>query len=147
MNGLISAMMVIAVCIVPVTMMAAGWILSGLEQSEPNRYMGFRTKLSMSSPQAWAFANRYCASVWHRWGLWMLAVSAAMVLIIIWAVLADGGSLESVPTLILWTVLGTVSAQVAVMIVSIAAVQKQLRLRFTPDGKPRAVQGRSIGGH
>lgn len=137
MEGLIIAILVVGVCIVPVIIEVAGWILRGMVPSEPNGYVGYRTRMSTSSVEAWNYANSYCGKLWMQIGWKLLLVSVAVVLIAVWAILGSGGTLASASSALLWTVGGVTGGQCLVFLLSIRAVEKKLRQEFNPDGTRR----------
>lgn len=113
--------------IVPVIILAGSSILRTVSESDPNNAVGFRTRLSMSSQEAWSWANLCCARVWKKMGLVMLAASATAMLAFSW--LAGTGLVVFV------TVLS--GLQMLCMVLSILYVQKRLRSMFQPDGTAR----------
>ena len=64
-----SGMWVFMLCmalLLPLSMMAFGKLFLVRPPKEINCVFGYRTRRSMSSPEAWAFAHGFCGRLWLR---------------------------------------------------------------------------------
>lgn len=68
--------------IVPLIVILCGYLLRDHTPKEINGTIGYRTKRSKSSPEAWLFANKLCGDMWIKGGLVSLLPSLILVLII-----------------------------------------------------------------
>lgn len=85
-----------------------------------NWVYGYRTTRSMSSPEAWDYANRRCGEVWVRGGLAVGAISA-LVAALFWQ------KLEAVS-------LRLVCLQLLFLFLTILVVERDLKQRFGGRG-------------
>ena len=80
-NKIMELIYCITALLAPTAILAVGvlWKLS------PPKYRGnglaYRTALSSSSSEAWAFAHRHCSRLWIRIGTILLVLSAAILII------------------------------------------------------------------
>ena len=111
----IALLLLVSTAVVPMLMLLAGWMMRLVADSEPNRAVGFRTRLSMSSSEAWRYANMYLGRKWGVQGLIMLGVSLGAVLVLL---LSFGSSLIVRGAALSWIVVGVTAAQVLWMVFS-----------------------------
>jgi len=64
------------ILIIPILMVIGGAWMKFWPPKDRNSYVGYRTKASMKSQEAWDFAQQYCGKLWLGVGLVMLVVSA-----------------------------------------------------------------------
>ena len=64
--------------IVPFIVILCGYFMKEHTPEEINSIIGYRTKRSMSSPEAWEFANKLCGDMWIKGGLASLVPSLAL---------------------------------------------------------------------
>lgn len=69
--------------LVPGILAAIGILVKRHAPKDINLIYGYRTTLSMKNADTWKFANELCGKLYFRWGLIMLAVSAAVMLLIL----------------------------------------------------------------
>ncbi|MBD5561006.1 MAG: SdpI family protein [Clostridia bacterium] len=127
----IALLLLVSTAVVPMLMLLAGWMMRLVADSEPNRAVGFRTRLSMSSSEAWRYANMYLGRKWGVQGLIMLGVSLGAVLVLL---LSFGSSLIVRGAALSWIVVGVTAAQVLWMVFSCWEAERHLRTVFRPDG-------------
>ncbi|MDD3242938.1 MAG: SdpI family protein [Eubacteriales bacterium] len=116
--------------LLPLMMVVVGTVFIRRPPKTINGWYGYRTALSMSSPEAWAFAHAHCGRVWVRVGAVLLAVSAGVSAVLLFF----SAQAQAMGCLIL------VTAQTVGMILSISPTQRALRQRFsTPkrEGNPQ----------
>lgn len=127
-------MLFFMVCTTPIVIFGAGYVLIGTASGEPNKYVGFRTKLSVTSKEAWQYANETCGRIWKKLGIVLAVVSAACMLL---------SRLSDDVFTWLWVTMILVAVQIACMLITIAVVQHRLRQRFgegKPNGTPTNAQ-------
>ena len=61
--------------IAPAIMIIAGWLMWKHCPKEINNWIGYRTRRSMKSEDAWKFAHEYCGRLW-----WILGWAACLPL-------------------------------------------------------------------
>ena len=66
--------------LVPTAMLLVGRRLRRDPPGEDNPLRGYRTRRSMSSREAWNFAQRYCGGLWVLFGTILLPLTAAAML-------------------------------------------------------------------
>ena len=111
--------MALSVLWVPAAMYFCGHLLKSCADMETNDWIGYRTKRSMQSREAWKFANNYAGDLWKRWSGWMLLGTAAFV-VVLYLLGADAE---------VWGPI-VIGVQVAVMLLTIPVVEKALKKRF-----------------
>lgn len=127
------------VLIVPFVLLLGGYVMRNLD-SDRNPVVGYRTALSMSSPEAWLYANHTCGQLWKRIGLILLCASPAAMGAAL-GVLWPSGLATKRSGLICAVVLLTITGvQIGLMLWSIWQVEKELRRRF---GKNRPLSARA----
>ena len=104
----------LALCI-PLMVMLLGMMMRRM-QTGPSQWIGYRTRRSMQSEQAWAFAQRTAGRLWIIAGAAMLGVSAVLcVLLYQW-----------METAVLYFVL----AQAALTLGSVPLTERALKRKF-----------------
>ena len=113
--------------LVPAAMIIAGRLMWKHCPKEINNWIGYRTKRSMKSEEAWKFAHEYCGKLW-----WILGWAAALPLglvIIPFIVSSD---------LIIGIVGATaVGVQVILLTATIIPTEIALKKNFNDDGTRR----------
>ena len=108
--------------IIPCIMAVSGWIISKHPPKKINYAIGYRTKRSMRSPEAWMFAQTKMGAIWKKVGAIMLiASSAAQIPLLFLSV--DAFSIASLITMF---------AQLAVLLLTIPPIERALKKAF-PD--------------
>ena len=62
--------------LIPLAMVAGGWMMLNHPPKKVNGCYGYRTPRSMKSPESWNFANKYCGKLWFYIGITLLPLSA-----------------------------------------------------------------------
>lgn len=93
---------------------------------EINSIIGYRTKRSMSSPEAWRFANRLCGDMWIKGGFASLIPSLALTIIIC---MLFNNRIGVVASCIIELV------QVALIFLPVHYVEQQLQKKFEDNDK------------
>lgn len=105
---------------IPVFMVAFGWIFTHRPPKEINGVYGYRTRRSTASQEAWDFAHRYIGRIWLYMGMIMTVLSVLAMLILI------GGSKDEIG---LWG--GVLEGiQCVLMMLPILPTEKALKRRF-----------------
>lgn len=113
--------------LIPVTMLGFGIKFSKGPPENINSVFGYRTRRSMKNRDTWEFAHRHCGKIWRTWGLILLPVSVAPMLLTL------GGSED-----VVGTVGGIVcGVQLAVLIGSIFPTERALKMNFDEKGERR----------
>ena len=113
--------------LVPVILVAFGWVFRHRPPGHINGVYGYRTARSMKNQETWDFAHRYCGKLWFRLGLILLPVSVLAMLPVLGA---DTGTVG------LWC--GGVSlVQVIVLVGSMFPVERALKRTFDDFGRKR----------
>ncbi len=134
----------LAVSVIPLVMLLGGRIMALGVPSEPNCFVGYRTALSMSSAEAWNYANRLCGKLWKRISWPLLAVSIAVLFIAAYAAGFDQTEGEGGAGLT-WIIMAISGGQIATLLGSILYVERRLRETFNADGTPRQTPGKQAG--
>lgn len=109
--------------LLPAVMVAFGWLMWKRPPREINPLLGYRTARSMKNQQTWDFAHRHIGKNWVTWGVAALVATVAVLL----AVRADAE----------YVLIGLMTAQLAVLIVSIFPTEAALKKKFDEYGSPR----------
>ena len=123
----IAILLIGSVLIVPLVILLGGYIMRNMG-SDRNNLVGYRTARSMSSPEAWLYANQECGRLWKRLGYILLWASPATMGIVIW--LTGLTNFAAYP----WAILAITGTQIGTMFWSIWQIEKKLRMRFDKDG-------------
>lgn len=84
----ILVMMIFLMELVPLTMLGVGlWFIN--DPPEYGGMIGYRTKTSMKSAEAWAYAHKYVGRLWRVIGIAM-AVSSVLIMVGVYFVFPDG---------------------------------------------------------
>lgn len=90
-----------------------------------NSWCGYRTSRSMKSQETWDFANACLCSLWKRLGAGMTVVSVVLCLIM---------SRTGEKTFSIF-VIGAVTLQTILILLSIKPIEDALKERFNEEGK------------
>ena len=90
-----------------------------------NGVIGYRTKRSMKSQEAWDFAQRYMGSLWKKAGLLMLVPSVAATAFTYRMTEEGIGNVSLV----------LIHVQMVILLVAIYPVEKALKMKFDENGK------------
>ncbi len=110
--------------LIPVVVIVTGRIMWKHYPKNINGLVGYRTSRSMKNMDTWKFANEYCGRLWYKMGLFMLALSILVSVVL----LGTNDSTYSIISLIF------VLVQCVVLIVSIFPVEIALKKMFKEDG-------------
>lgn len=110
--------------LIPGCMLLFGWMFRASPPEKINDWYGYRTKRSKRSPEAWDFAHRFAGKVWQRWGLWTLALSVGVMLLL----------LKGSDTAVALGGLGLMLLQLIPMVAVIPITEKELKKRFDTKG-------------
>lgn len=110
--------------LIPVVVIVTGRIMWKHYPKNINGLVGYRTSRSMKNMDTWKFANEYCGRLWYKMGLFMLALSVFVSVVL----LGTNDSTYSIISLIF------VLVQCVVLIVSIFPVEIALKKMFKEDG-------------
>jgi uncharacterized membrane protein len=119
--------MLIIDLLIPVIMIAFGYLFKRSAPKEINSLFGYRTERSMKSKVAWDFAHAYFARLWIIIGWAMLAPSALVML------LAMGKDIDTVASVGLALCL----LQCVGMLIPIFPTEAALKRNFDDFGSPR----------
>ncbi len=111
----------IIIIIIPVAISIGGFFLKYHMTSDINDTIGYRTEKSMSSKEAWVFANKSCGKLWLAGGIIAFIVSVSLPLLFYTMNGESVGSYVGIVILIL---------QLIAVILSIVKVEKQLDRNF-----------------
>lgn len=92
-----------------------------------NGVIGYRTKRSMKSQEAWDFAQRYMGSLWKKAGILMLVPS------VVATALTYGMTEEGIGNVSLVLI----HVQMVILLVAIYPVEKALKMKFDENGKKK----------
>ena len=110
--------------LIPAVVIVTGRIMWKHYPKNINGLVGYRTSRSMKNMDTWKFANEYCGRLWYKMGLFMLALSILVSVVL----LGTNDSTYSIISLIF------VLVQCVVLIVSIFPVEIALKKMFKEDG-------------
>lgn len=105
---------------VPAVIIICGYIMKKFHSAEPDSTVGYRTARSMSSREAWAFANERCGGLWIKIGLAAAAVSLPFCAAYFFLSKDHGAALMCALMLF----------QTAAMLLPIPRVEKELKEKF-----------------
>lgn len=113
--------------LLPTLLVGLGAVFRTHPPKNINMAYGYRTSRSMKSQESWDFANRYWGNLVFYAGL--VSEGATLAVLAAWYLMAPGqmGNLSLV----------TVSLQMVLLFVSIPLTERQLKIRFDDNGKPR----------
>lgn len=106
-------LLMIWACLIPVLMLVIGIIFQKHAPKEINGFLGYRTRRSMQSQEAWDYANKRMGEIWLALGVILLVVSIPLTLLF-----AENGLTIAM------------IAQVVALIVSIIPVEVELKAKF-----------------
>ena len=105
--------MMLCACLIPVLMLVIGIVFQKHAPKEINGFLGYRTRRSMQSQEAWDYANKRMGEIWLALGVILLVVTIPLTLL-----LGENG------------VAVLVIAQTIALILSIIPVEKELKAKF-----------------
>ena len=97
----------------PILMLVIGIVFQKHAPKEINGFLGYRTRRSMQSQEAWDYANKRMGEIWLALGVILLVVSIPLTLLF-----AENGLTIAM------------IAQVVALIVSIIPVEVELKAKF-----------------
>lgn len=106
-------LMLLGACFVPILMLVIGIVFQKHAPKEINGFIGYRTRRSMQSQEAWDYANKRMGEIWLALGVILLVVSIPLTLLF-----AENGLTIAM------------IAQVVALIVSIIPVEVELKAKF-----------------
>lgn len=110
--------------LIPVVMIANGWMMWKHCSKNINGLMGYRTSRSMKNMDTWKFAHEHCGKLWWKIG-WIILIPSIIVHIPFYR--TDDNTIGAVGGMI-------VTIQVFVLIASIFPTERALKRDFTDDG-------------
>lgn len=110
--------------IIPIVMVIAGRMMWKHCPKHINSMLGYRTTRSMKNMDTWKFANEHCGRLWYKMGLFMLAFSVLVSVLL----LRTNDNTYSMISLIF------VLLQCIILIVSIIPTELALKKMFYEDG-------------
>ena len=116
--------MLICDMITPVVMVIMGRMMWKHCPKHINGIFGYRTTRSMKNMDTWKFANEHCGRLWYKMGLFMLAFSVLVSVLL----LRTNDNTYSMISLIF------VLLQCIILIVSIIPTELALKKMFYEDG-------------
>ena len=114
----LNIMFCICVVIVPIVTVIAGFMMKTKPPKEINDTVGYRTRRSKASQEAWDFANAYCGKVTCIYGVISLIVSIAA-----YCLLTGSAGMKPVSTLLI------IMAVQVVLLIVVAAVPTEMKLK------------------
>lgn len=113
--------------IIPFTMIGFGRYFLKSAPKEINSVFGYRTTMSMKNRDTWVFAHNYCGRLWYIWGMVLLSISIAAMLLVI-------GETENVVGNVVGILCGI---QMIPLVGSIIPTEIALKRTFDKNGKRR----------
>ena len=110
--------------LIPIVMVVLGRMMWKHCPKRINNIVGYRTTRSMKNMDTWRFANEYCGRLWYKMGLFMLAFSVLVSVLL----LRTNDNTYSMISLIF------VLLQCIILIVSIIPTELALKKMFYEDG-------------
>ena len=110
--------------IIPIVMVIAGRMMWKHCPKHINSMLGYRTTRSMKNMDTWKFANEHCGRLWYKMGLFMLAFSVLVSVLL----LRTNDNTYSMISLIF------VLLPCIILIVSIIPTELALKKMFYEDG-------------
>lgn len=111
----------IIVILIPITLVSDGFFLKYHMPDDINDIIGYRTKRSMSSREAWIFANKICGKLWLTGGIIIFVFSVSVPLLLYMLKGNSAGFYSGVIILILQSIF---------LIFSVVYIEKQLIREF-----------------
>lgn len=110
--------------LIPVTMIACGWMMWKHCPKNINGLMGYRTSRSMKNMDTWKFAHEHCGGLWWKIG-WIILIPSIIVHIPFYK--TDDNTIGVVGGIL-------ATMQVIILIASIFPTERALKRNFTDDG-------------
>lgn len=119
-------MYVLFICnlLIPVVVIVTGRIMWKHYPKNINGLVGYRTTRSMKNMDTWRFANEHCGRLWYKMGLFMLAFS---ILVSVLLLRTDDNTYSMISLIF-------VLFQCVVLILSIIPTEIALKKMFNEDG-------------
>lgn len=114
--------------LIPVLMIVTGAFMYKKPPKNRNGFVGYRTAMSRKNEDTWKFAHDYCGHLWMQFGCALLVPSIVVQLPFLHA----NDDVIGIVAVVIETI------QIAVMLFSIARVEKMLKLNFDENGRRRA---------
>lgn len=111
--------------LIPVVMLIFGKVFQKHPPKQINAIYGYRTKMSRLNMDTWNYAHQYFAKLWVRIGWMLLPLSAAGMFLVF-------GKEDDI---VGWYGAMAEMVQLVVLILSVVQTERELHLRFGPDGK------------
>ena len=73
--------MIYVICIIPLLVMIAGFLMYKYPPKKVNWFIGYRTIKSMHDENVWKIANKYCGKIWIKIGLIMLVIALLLCIL------------------------------------------------------------------
>lgn len=119
--------MVISSMLLPLLMVAMGYVFVKHPPGTINNIYGYRTSMSRKNQKTWDYAHYYCGKLWWKAGWVMCALTLPV------AAAVMGRSDDTVGGVLgVWVFL-----QCGVMIVTIVVVERELKRKFDKKGNAR----------
>ena len=106
-------LLMIWACLIPILILVIGIVFQKHAPKEINGFIGYRTRRSMQSQEAWDYANKRMGEIWLALGVILLVVSIPLTLLF-----AENGLTIAM------------IAQVVALILSIIPVEVELKAKF-----------------
>ena len=111
--------------LIPLIMILFGFYFAKKAPTTINHVFGYRTTMSMKTPETWAFAHIHCGRLWARLG-WVLFTFSILAMLLLYGKGSDTiGAWGAALSLI----------QLLVLILSIIPTELALRKTFDSAGK------------
>lgn len=110
--------------IIPVIMIACGWMMWKHCPKNINDLIGYRTSRSRKNMDTWKFAHEHCGRLWWKMG-WIILIPSIIVHMPFYET-ADN-TIGTVGGIL-------VTIQVIILIASIVPTERALKRNFTDDG-------------
>lgn len=114
--------------LIPVMMIAGGWMMWKHTPKQINNWYGYRTERAMKNADTWQFAHTYCGKLWWKLG-WILLLPSAIPLLFVFGAGEDPVGFTAVAVLVVQSVF---------MIGAIFPTEKALKQAFDENGNRRA---------
>ena len=110
--------------LIPVVMIAWGWMMWKHCPKNINGLIGYRTSRSMRNMDTWNFSHEYCGKLWWKTG-WIILIPSIIFHIPFYG--TDDSTIGVVGGIL-------VTIQVIILIASLFSTERALKRNFTDDG-------------
>jgi hypothetical protein len=114
--------------ICPAIMVVGGLAWRSHRPGKINQWAGVRTELSMKNQDTWDYANKALGDDWPVWGAWS-AVGSVFIML---------ATIRTGEMVVMWTMLGLMCVQTALMIVWTVVLHRRMLKVFDKNGKRRS---------